>query len=147
MSVDLSKYSSLEQLCFSSVELLLDAISSNLFNQYNISSPSAPVNIEGCIFVIDLSTNAWESYQNFLSIILLLWKVWELANSVLILFSPPTLSEDLNSAGTPSSFSVFILGCTAFCLKLELLSNFIFGFSVGYRSAFLTLLQSNFFFP
>lgn len=35
---------------------MLAAISSNLFNQDNISSPCASVNIEGCKFVIGLST-------------------------------------------------------------------------------------------
>ena len=65
-----------------------------LFNQDKIFSASAPVNIEGCIFVIGFSTNAWRSCRNCSSTILLLWKVWELTNSVLILLYLPSLSGD-----------------------------------------------------
>ena len=120
-----------------------------LFNWDNISFSSAPVNIEGCIFVISLSTNAWRSCRNCSSANLLLWNFWELTNSVLILLSSPFLPVDLNSAGTLFSFSLFmlylLLGFILFCLKVWLVFNFIFDFSVGFYSAFLALWQSDFF--
>ena len=99
-------------------QLLLAAASSNLLNQDNISSVYAPVKIEGCIFVNGLSTSGWRSYRNCSFAILLLWKVWELTNYVLILLYRRSLSGDLNSASSSSSFFVFILGCAAFRLKL-----------------------------
>ena len=78
MSAGLYNYSGIKRPCFSSVQLLLAAASSNLFNQGNISSLSALANIEGRIFVFGLSISAWRSCQNCSFAILFLWKVWEL---------------------------------------------------------------------
>ena len=74
MGVDLSKYDGIEGSCFSRVQLLLISLNLKLLNKDNVSSPSALINIEGCVFVIGLSTNAWWSYQNCSSAILFLWK-------------------------------------------------------------------------
>ena len=58
MSEELSKYNAIERSSSSSFQLLLAALSSNLFNEDHIISPFALVNIEGCIFVFSLSVNA-----------------------------------------------------------------------------------------
>lgn len=65
MTEGLYKYSGLERPCFSSVQLLLT----------KISSSSDRVDIEDCIFVISLFTNASTSCRNFTSAGMLLWKV------------------------------------------------------------------------
>lgn len=68
----------------------------------------------------------------------MLWKVWELINSVLVLLSLPFLSGDLNSPCTLSSFFVFILGFAAFRLQLYIVLNVIFGISAVFFFDFLT---------
>ena len=134
MTAGLYKYSGLERPCFSSVQLLLT----------KISSPSDPIDIEDCIYVISLFTNALRSCRNFTSTIMLLWKVWELTNSALILIPPLSLSGDLNSAGTLLTFSE--LYCWDVMLPvLNHTLSFIFGFYVRSFCNFLTLLQSQFF--
>ena len=85
MRVDFSMLEVLERPCVSSDQLLWAAINSNLFIQHNLYFRSAPLNIESCIFVFSLSNRRSCSSEKLFIGYSVMYKVWKLTNSVLIL--------------------------------------------------------------
>ena len=89
MNVDFFFFVVLERPCVSSDQLLWAAINSNLFIQHNLYFRSPPLNIESCIFVIGLSNRRSCSLEKlfigYSVLFTLLYKVWKLTNSILIL--------------------------------------------------------------